>query len=113
MDEWRTGQVLAEMASRERNEWIEGANERFGAGSGLVEFACECSADACSSVISLTHAEYEGVRRDGTHFAIARDHENPEIDLVLAEAERYSTVSKLGEGGRMASDADPRRARGS
>lgn len=111
MDDWRAGQVRAELATRERNEWIEGAHEGFGAEPVLVEYACECSADACVSLISLTREEYEGVRRFGTHFAIARDHENPEVDALLAEAGRYSTVTKLGEGARMASAADPRRTR--
>jgi hypothetical protein len=111
MDDWRTGQVLVELAARERNEWIEGAHERYGAEPGLVEFACECSADGCASTISMTHDEYEGIRRFGTHFAVARDHESPEVDALLNEMERFSTVTKLGEGGRMASATDPRRAR--
>jgi hypothetical protein len=111
MDEWRTGQVMVELATRERNEWIAGESRRFGTAEGLVDYACECSSDGCPSLISLTLAEYEGVRRNGTHFAIARDHENPVIDALLAEAVRFSTVSKVGEGGRMASEADPRRSR--
>lgn len=109
MDDWRARQVRTEMDSRDRNEWIEGANDRYGTIVELVQFACECSATGCESVIRLTRAEYEGVRRNGSHFVVARDHENPEIDTLLAESARYSTVSKLGEGARMASEGDPRR----
>ena len=43
-------------------------------------------------------------------FAIALDHENPEIDRVLFENRRFATVEKFfGAGARIARSSDPRR----
>jgi hypothetical protein len=64
----------------------------------------------CTSVVSLTRNEYEAVRTDGLRFIIAIDHENPELDLLVAAHERYSLVVKLpGEPARIALDSDPRK----
>ncbi len=49
----------------------------------------------CAAVVSLTRAEYEAVRADGLRFFIAEHHENPELDLLVVEHERYSIVAKL------------------
>ena len=40
-------------------------------------------------------------------FAIALDHENPEIDRVLFENRRFATF--FGAGARIARSSDPRR----
>lgn len=61
-------------------------------------------------MVSLTRNEYEAVRTDGLRFIIAIDHENPELDLLVAAHERYSVVVKLpGEPARIALDSDPRK----
>ena len=36
--------------------------------------------EVCTCAIALTLAEYEAVRAYATHFAIARNHENPESE---------------------------------
>ena len=60
--------------------------------------------------MSLARAEYEAVRADGLRFIIAVDHENPELDVLVAAHERYSVVTKLpGEPARIALGSDPRR----
>ena len=64
------------------------------------------------SVVSLTRREYEAVRADGLRFIIAVNHENPELDRLVAAHERYSIVAKLpGEPARIALDSDPRSTR--
>jgi hypothetical protein len=58
----------------------------------------------------VTRHEYEGVRASGVRFVIALNHENPEIDLVISENERFATVEKFyGVAARIARAADPRR----
>jgi 3,4-dihydroxy-2-butanone 4-phosphate synthase len=110
MADWREEEVANELRSRDRNEWIETASTRYEAVRTLEEYVCECSYRACASVLTLTRAEYEGVRADGTHFAIAINHENPEIDRVISENERFAVVEKfLAMPRRMAHDANPRR----
>jgi hypothetical protein len=45
----------------------------------------------------------------GPSFAIALDHENPELDLLIAEHEGFAVVRKLpGFPARMATASDPR-----
>lgn len=64
-------------------------------------------------VASLTREEYEQVRANGTQFVIALDHENPELDLLVAEHDGYAVVRKLpGFPARLASASDPRRVSG-
>jgi hypothetical protein len=49
----------------------------------------------CSEPIGLTRSEYEAVRAVPVRFAIALNHENPEIDRVLFENQRFATVEKF------------------
>jgi hypothetical protein len=107
---WREDAVAYEVRSRDRNEWIERANDEFGDDHPADRYVCECSFPGCSSLLELTRQEYEGVRAVGTHFAIALDHENPEIDRLISENTRFAVVEKfLADGRRMSLESDPRR----
>jgi hypothetical protein len=54
--------------------------------------------------------EYEAVRGYSTRFAIAVDHENPEIDQLVSESGRFSVVQKIaGRPARIARLTDHRR----
>jgi hypothetical protein len=111
MTDWREQEVMNESSARDINEWIDGSNESAGADGGSP-FMCECSDGACKATISLTHLEYEEVRAYGTHFAIALDHESPDLDLMVSERIGFAIVRKLpGMPARVASAADPRRVR--
>ena len=102
---------MNETRSRQTNEWIEVANEQFDAKNVMDEYRCECSDGLCAAVVSLTRLEYEAVRADGLRFLIATDHENPELDRLVIEHDRYSIVAKLpGEPARIALRSDPRKA---
>jgi hypothetical protein len=103
-------EAINETRSRQTNEWIEEANDSFGAASAMDEYRCECSDGVCSAIVSLTRVEYEAVRAEGLRFLIAAHHENPEIDSLVIEHDRYSIVAKLpGEPARIALRSDPRR----
>jgi hypothetical protein len=109
MSDYRRQLAINETRSRQTNEWIEEANDRFGADHAMDEYRCECSDGLCAVVISLSRVEYEAVRADGLRFIIATDHENPELDLLISEHGRYSVVAKLpGEPARIALGSDPR-----
>ena len=111
MDEWQREEVRTEVRSRTRNEWIETTKDAFGETdeAGMATFACECSFRGCESLIQLTRAEYEFVREHGGYFAIALDHENPELDRLVEEFQRYALIEKLtGEPKDIAVAADPR-----
>jgi hypothetical protein len=108
MSDWREEEVLNETRSREINEWIEDSN-LSAEGTG-APFVCECSDSACTSTIVLTPVEYEEVRSDGTHFAIATDHESPDLDVLVSQHIGFAIIRKLpGMPARLAVASDPRR----
>lgn len=110
MNDWRDQEVRNEALSRDRNEWIEDIHGEMGDHAAVDVYECECGDAACVEHISLTRPEYEAVRGYSTRFAIAVDHENPEIDRVVSEHERYAIVQKtLRMAVRIARETDPRR----
>jgi hypothetical protein len=73
-------------------------------------YLCECSDKGCTEAIHLTRSEYEAIRAEPRRFAIALNHENPEIDRVMSENVRFATVEKFfGIGAMIARATDPRR----
>ena len=78
----------------------------------MSSFRCECGDGGCTCAIRLTLAEYESVRAYATHFAIARDHENPESEQLIEEHERFAVVAAVsGEAVKLARMSYPRRGR--
>ena len=109
MVNWREQEARNEVRFRDQNEWIDGASRSFGVGE-LTAFVCECGDGDCTNPIELTKPEYESVRSESTHFAIALDHENPEMESVVVESPRYAVVQKIdGFAVRLARQSDPRR----
>ncbi|HEV7134288.1 MAG TPA: hypothetical protein VGN27_11220 [Gaiellaceae bacterium] len=98
-----------EVIFRTVNESIEQQALEFG-GLDAYEFICECSSSACFERISLTLAQYEGIRREGTTFVVRTGHEYDEIELVVEKQATYSVVRKDGAAGIIAEFADPRDA---
>ena len=93
---------------RQVNERIEEINQKLGEGS-FSDFLCECGDDDCTAPISMTIAEYEEVRSEPTHFAIANGHEVIDVERVIDKNERFSVVEKFaGEAERIAVETDPR-----
>ena len=111
MSDWRDQEATNETIFREMNEWTEeGSDARLGLGPRTDIYLCECSDRSCTEPIHLTRFEYEAVRAESNRFAIALNHENPEIDLVVEENERFATVDKFhGPAMRIARVTDPRR----
>jgi hypothetical protein len=109
MGDWRDREVRNETTSRDRNEWIETIRGEIGNEDGTEAYVCECGDAACVERISLTRPEYEAVRGYSTRFAIAVDHENPEIDRLVSEGGRYAIVEKIaGRPARIARLTDHR-----
>ena len=109
VDSWQRVEVENEAHFREFNERTRAAHEP-GIDHVREVYLCECGDASCSDPMTLTRAEYELVRAEATHFVLAANHENPELDLFLAERERYTVVQKrFGEAARIAYATDPRR----
>lgn len=77
-------------------------------GDAPYEFICECATSGCFERLSLTLQEYERVREDGSHFLLARGHEDIEVEQVIASHENYIVVEKDGVAGLVAHAEDPR-----
>jgi hypothetical protein len=108
--DWRDQEARNETKTRDRNEWIENVRGGMGDEAGPEVYLCECGDPACAQHIRLTRTEYEAVRCYSTRFAIAIDHENPEIDQIVSEGRRYSIVQKIaGRPARIARLTDLRR----
>jgi hypothetical protein len=113
MDDWQKREVENEAHFRGINEWIEVSNDDFGEHHITDEYVCECGDRSCRDPITLTRDEYELVRSEPTRFAIATNHENPELDRVIIEHDRYTVVEKwFGEAARIAQETNPRTAAG-
>jgi hypothetical protein len=110
MDDWRREEANNQVRFREFNEWIRASNGRTGNHRPVHEYICECSDASCRDVIELSDEEYEEIRGFGSRFAIALNHEDPELDQVLVQHSGFTTIEKLpGEAARLAAASDPRR----
>jgi hypothetical protein len=111
MADWREQEATNQTIFRDMNEWSEEASDaQYGLDRAMDTYLCECSDRRCTEGIELTRGEYEAVRSVPVRFAIALDHENPEIDLLVSENARYATVDKVfAVGARIARATDPRR----
>jgi hypothetical protein len=98
-----------EILYREVNERVRELQERFGLEDEYVEFVCECGRIDCSERIRLTVEEYEHVRDSGKRFALRRGHDEPSVERVVDENERFVTVEKHEDGpAQFARAEDPR-----
>ena len=91
---------------REVNERVKEVSE--GAPTDQVDFLCECGDETCTESISLTRAEYEGLRADALLFGVRQGHEIPDVEEVVAENDRFWTVRKHRDEGQIARALDPR-----
>ena len=109
MPSWRERESETQARSRDENESTARARASAPAGGGMSPFRCECGDEACTCAIRLTAAEYESVRAYGTHFAIARNHENPESEHLIEEHDRFAVVETVsGDAAKFARRSDPR-----
>jgi len=109
---WRARESAKQARCREQNESTAQVRTAASADGGEGSFRCECGDARCSCAIRLTLSEYEGVREYATHFAVARNHENPESEEVIQENARFAVVEILtGEATKLARRSDPRQRR--
>jgi hypothetical protein len=107
--DWLVVEATNQTRFRAINESIEHMTDALDVHEIRDVYICECGDGTCRAPIRLTRAEYEIVRAESTYFAIAVDHENPEIDRVVSEHDRYAVVQKtLRMAVRIARDTDPR-----
>src|SRR4051812_48388713 len=96
-----------ESTFRAANESIEASAQDLNLVARPIPFICECENERCTQIVRLTIAEYEQVRRNGTHFFVSPGHQ-AEPDRVVAAVGGYTTAEKTGEEGRLVAEQDPR-----
>lgn len=90
------------------NERIEDVSQTVPRDEQLMQFLCECDDKACAEKISAARAEYEAVRAVATHFIVLPGHEDPDIEHVVLQNERFLIVEKEGRAAQDAEKSDPR-----
>ncbi len=73
-----------------------------------LTFYCECADSACKQRLSLTPQEYESVRASSRRFAVVAEHEDPEVERIVEEHERYAVIEKDHDVTALVVATDPR-----
>ena len=94
---------------REVNERIEDVSTALAPDNAPMEFLCECDDQDCVEKVSATRAEYEAIRAVATQFVVLPGHEDPDVEHVVQETERFLVVEKEGEAAHAAQEDDPRK----
>ena len=81
---------------REANEKIREKSIELDDPVEQIPFLCECPREDCATIVQLTPAEYEAIRRDRTHFFTAPGHEEAEqpVGEVVSRLDGYVVVRK-------------------
>jgi hypothetical protein len=84
---------------REVNDRIEDLSQKFQVvpEHGEVEFHCECGRPGCDARVTMTLAEYAGIRAQDDRFAVFPGHETEQIEWPVERTDRYVIVDKLAE----------------
>jgi hypothetical protein len=98
-----------EAMHRAVNREIENVAEDFGErGADTIEVLCECGQQGCTSLLSLTIADYDRAHGQRDRFIVAEGHMDPELERVVEEADGYLVVDKFGEAEATAEEEERR-----
>ena len=90
--------VNAELAARTSNEQSAEKLKRhipeLELESAKIAFVCECYDQTCEHRILLTLEEYAYLHNKFSHFVIAKGHDEPIVEKVIAEGNSLSIVEK-------------------
>ena len=105
---WRREGATEQARRRDTNESVEASIKTTGRCSADM-FFCECGDLRCDRTVCMTVQEYESVRERPNRFLIVLNHENPEVECVISDTERFAVVETLlGEASKVAFRTDPR-----
>jgi hypothetical protein len=91
---------------REVNERVQEVSSHTS--NGRIDFLCECGDETCTESISLSRDEYERLRSDPLTFGVKPGHVIPDVEDIVEENDRFHTVRKHEDEGRIARATDPR-----
>jgi hypothetical protein len=95
---------------RDVNERVRAAKEGRTVWVGISQWVCECTDENCTERIMMSLDEYEELRANPTHFAVAPDmtHVVPDAERIVEKNEHFWVVEKLGEAAETAEERDVR-----
>ena len=91
-------------ANERMAEW-----EETGRDEGPELYVCECADSECRKRIQLSREEYERVRRNSRHFAIAPGHQIVDAETVIEENDGWLLVEKDEDVAETVRSMDQRR----
>jgi hypothetical protein len=99
--------AVNESTFRDINEQLAGIGDDAGV---LRDVVCECARADCTSLVTVTDAEYEAARADGNHFIVAPgdEHVDLKIERIVLRNERFWIVEKAGKAADVSEALDPR-----
>jgi len=65
--------------------------------SAFDEYVCECGLKSCVGPLSLSHEEYDEIRRQPGCLVVRPGHWSPRYDRVVRETPRYQVIEKIAE----------------
>jgi hypothetical protein len=83
-----------EILFREVNERIIELDAELGVGNGALRFVCECGRLECAETITMSLAEYRGIRSKSNQFVVVSGHEIEDIEDVVGRNDGYAIVRK-------------------
>ena len=89
MPSWRDGESEKRARCREQNE------DTADPGGRQHLLPLRMRRRPCTCTIAMTPGEYATVRTYATHFAVTRNHENPESEQVIEENTRFAVVETV------------------
>jgi hypothetical protein len=95
---------------RDVNEQLRAAKDGRTSWVGVSQWVCECADENCRKRIRMSLDEYENLREDSTHFAVAPDmtHVVPDVERVVEKHEHYWVVEKVRDAAEVAEERDVR-----
>jgi hypothetical protein len=75
---------------------------------GVIAFRCECGQLGCNRMIPLRRAQYEAVRLNARHFAIAPGHVVAELEHEVERHAGHAVVETHPQTSDFAERTDPR-----
>ena len=103
--------ALNEGVFRDANEKLEQRAREVldGDDTSQVPFFCECPKERCKEIVLLSLEEYEAVRTNPRGGFAAIGHNDPSIESLLYQTDRFVATEKFGEAGDVHAEHDPRR----
>src|SRR3954470_586921 len=95
---------------RDVNERLEDIAAAFAEIATTGSFTCGCADLPCIDPIEMTIGQYEAVRREPTHFAVAPGHVFADVEDVVREHPGFVVVAKRQVAATIAAAEDPRTA---